>query len=155
MISQVIFRYFNKKDAAINVLKDYEGMKKIIKTSKMKIMEKRGMMYSLGGLRMDGVPHSHNPHAGEERLINIIDDIDFLEERYKLAEEYMAWFTPAWEALNDEDRYLLSSFYFDSYEKGDNTAEGVAKDMCLCVQSVHNKKNKALEKFTALLFGAK
>ena len=104
---------------------------------------------------MDGVPHSHNPHAGEERLINIIDDIDFLEERYKLAEEYMAWFTPAWEALNDEDRYLLSSFYFDSYEKGDNTAEGVAKDMCLCVQSVHNKKNKALEKFTALLFGAK
>ncbi len=152
MVNRVIFRYFDKKNAAIAALKDYENMSNIIRTTKRKVAEKQEKMYSLGGLRMDGMPHTHNQHAGENRIISLIDDIDSLLGKYDMAMDYMSWVTPAWNALSEEERQILSRFYFEGHERGDCTADDLADSLCLCVQSVHNKKNKAIEKLASLLF---
>ena len=155
MISQIIFRYFDRKSAAIKVLRDYKSMEKIIKNTKGKILDEQMKMYSLGSFAMDGMPHAHNLHSREDRITNSIDKIDFLKDRYEAAREYMSWVNPAWHSLTEEEQYLLSQFYFDEDARRDNLITDIADRMCICTQSVYNKKNKALEKFTMLLFGVK
>ncbi len=155
MISQVIFRYLDRRSVAISVLRDYRNMENIINTSKDKVNEEQMKLYSFGSYAMDGMPHIHDNHAGENRIVNIIDKIDFIKERYENAMEYMSWVKPAWNSLSEDDRYILSEFYVEDRMRGDYVAEGIADSMCMCSQSVHNRKNKALERFSSLLFGIK
>ena len=46
-------------------------------------------MSGMSSPQFDGMPHSHNPQAGEERIIKGIEEIDVLKERYRQAMEYM------------------------------------------------------------------
>ena len=68
-------------------------------------------MSSTGSPRWDGMPHAHNPQAGEERILNGIEEIDILKERYRQAVEYMEWFQPAWDQLSEDERYVLDAIY--------------------------------------------
>ena len=52
-------------------------------------------MIGMASPKYDGMPHAHNPNAAEDRIIDGIEEIDILKERYRQAVEYMEWFKPA------------------------------------------------------------
>lgn len=148
----VIWKYLDKRSAAVDALKDYDSMAFIIANTSNEIKNTRDDMGSIRSPQFDGMPRTHNPQAGEERILKNIEEIDILQERYRQAVEYMEWFKPAWEELSSEERYVLETFYRD---EGGQT--GAVYEICsqLNVErsTAYNRKNRALEKLAVLLYG--
>ena len=149
----ISWAYLDKKAAAVNALKDYGNMQHIIENTDDEIKAEREDMVGLGSPNLDGMPHAHNPQAGEERIINALEEIDVLKERYRQAVEYMDWFVPAWEKLSEDDRYVLEAFYGEDSEYGSGAADEVAEYFSIERSSAYRRKNRSLEKLTTLLYG--
>ena len=148
----VIWKCLDKRSAAVDALKDYDSMAFIIANTSNEIKNTRDDMGSIRSPQFDGMPRTHNPQAGEERILKNIEEIDILQERYRQAVEYMEWFKPAWEELSSEERYVLETFYRD---EGGQT--GAVYEICsqLNVErsTAYNRKNRALAKLAVLLYG--
>lgn len=146
----IMWKYLDKKNATIRALEDYSSMQFIIDNTDVRIRQEQSRMVGLASPNMDSMPHIHNPQAGEDRILNGIEEIDILKERYRQAVEYMGWFVPAWKQLSEEERYVLETFY-------DDNVEGAVYEICdhfnIERSSAYNKKNKALSHLTVLLFG--
>ena len=95
-IMSIIWKYLDKRSATVAAIKDYSSMKFIIDSTDAKIEQEHEKMASLGSPKFDGMPHGHNPQAGEDRILKGIEEIDVLKERYRQAVEYMNWYVPAW-----------------------------------------------------------
>ena len=149
----VIWMYLNKKDAAVNALKDYGKMKHIIDHTEEEIQRVYSRIAGVGSLAIEKMPSANNPQAGEDRMIKGIEEIDVLRERLRQAKEYMAWFQPAWDALSDDDQFVLDAFFSGGNEYGAGAADTVAEHFCIERASAYRKKNRALDNLTTLLYG--
>ena len=142
----IIWQYLDKRGAAINALKDYKSMAYIIDHTDEEIANIHDDMTGIGSPTFSDTPSNvSNPKSGEIRLTA---SIDVLRERYRQAKEYMEWFQPAWDALSEDERYVLEQFYWhetDVYEICDYF--GVERS------SAYNKKNRAVQHLTLLLYG--
>ena len=150
----IIWQYLDKRNGAINALQDYNSMQHIIDHTDEEIANVSDRMTSLGSPSFSDTPRSgSNPQGNENRIIAAIDEIDVLRERFRQAVEYMEWFQPAWQALTEDERIVLSEFY---WKEDDNQTEALYN---LCDRfgiertSVYKKKNRALAKLALLLFG--
>ena len=149
----IIWKYLDKRSAAVDALKDYGNMKFIISNTDDEIKAAYEKMGGVGSPQPDGMPHAHNPHAAEDRMVKGIEEIDVLRERYRQAVEYMEWFLPAWEELSEDDRYVLDAFYSEENEYGSSAADDIADYSGIERASAYRRKNRALAKLTTLLFG--
>ena len=149
----IMWKYLDKRQGAIAAIKDYESMQFIINTTDDEIKNAYDKMGGVASPKWDGMPRVHNPQAHEERLLNIIEEIDVLRERYRQAVEYMNWFEPAWNQLSDEDRYVLETFYGDANSYGSSAAYYIAEYLHVEQPTAYKRKNRALDRLTVLLFG--
>jgi len=149
----IIWKYLDKRSAAVDALKDYSNMKFIISNTDDEIRAAYEKMGGVSSPQPDGMPHARNPHAVEDRMVKGIEEIDVLRERYRQAVEYMEWFLPAWEELSEDERYVLDAFYNEDNEYGSSTADDIADYFGIERASAYRRKNRALEKLTTLLFG--
>ena len=150
----IIWQYLDKRSAAVNALKDYGSMKHIIDTTDEEISATKDRMISVGSPVMTDMPKGpHNPQANESRIIAAIDEIDVLKERYRQAVEYMAWFQPAWDALSEDERYVLEAFYWNGDERQTDVVYDVCDRFGIERSSAYNKKNRAVQHLTLLLYG--
>jgi hypothetical protein len=99
------------------------------------------------------MPSTHDPKAGEKRLIACINEIDVLKERYRQALEYMDWFQPAWDALTEDEQYVLKEFYLDDEQKQIDAVYNICDNFNIERSSAYNKKNRALQHLALLLYG--
>ena len=148
----VIWKYLDKKSAAVSALKDFSSMQFIIDHTDDEIKAAYQKMSGMSSPQFDGMPHSHNPQAGEERIIKGIEEIDVLKERYRQAMEYMAWFRPAWEELTEDEQYVLQAFYSDE-ESQTGAVYAICDRFHIERSSAYNRKNRALWKLVTLLYG--
>ena len=148
----IIWKYLDKRSAAVDALKDYSNMKFIIEHTDDEIKAAYEKMGGVSSPQSDGMPHAHNPHAAEDRIIKGIEEIDILRERYRQAVEYMGWFLPAWEELSEDDRYVLDAFYSEDNEYGDSVYD-ICDRFHIERTSAYKKKNRALQKLVTLLYG--
>ena len=149
----IMWRYLDKRSATIAAIKDYGNMKFIITNSGEEIAGAYEGMTGVNSPRWDGMPKAHNPTAGEDRAIKAIEEIDLLRERYRQACEYMAWFQPAWDALSEDDRFVLDTFFCSESKYGSGAADAVSDHFSIERSSAYRKKNRALENLTTLLYG--
>ena len=149
----IMWKYLDKRSATIAAIKDYDAMQFIINSTDDEIKRVHEKMTSVGSPKWDGMPRTHNPQAGEERLISAISEIDILRERYRQAVEYMDWFKPAWEQLTDDERYCLETFYGDGNTYGSSAAYYIAEYLHVEQPTAYKRKNRALDRLTVLLFG--
>ena len=150
----IVWLYLDKKTATVNAIKDFDKMKYILEHTDEEIAKVREGMEDIGSPNTAGVPSgSHNPHSGEEKIVNGIDEIDVLKERYRQAKEYMDWFLPAWNELSENDRFVLSTFYDSSNEYGSGSADLIAEYYGIERSSAYRKKERALDNLRTLLFG--
>lgn len=149
----IIWKYLDKRSAAVDALKDFSSMRFIIEHTDDEIKAAYEKMGGIKSPQFDGMPGSHDPQAGEDRMIKGIEEIDVLRERYRQAVEYMAWFLPAWEELSEDERYVLDTFYGDANEYGSSVIYQIADHFRIEQSSAYNKKNRALHHLTTLQFG--
>lgn len=149
----IVWQYLDKRAAAINALKDYSSMKYIIEHTDEDIATLNEEMSSPASPVINGMPSTHDPKAGEKRLIACINEIDVLKERYRQALEYMNWFQPAWDALTEDEQYVLKEFYLDDEQKQIDAVYNICDHFNIERSSAYNKKNRALQHLALLLYG--
>ena len=149
----IVWQYLDKRAAAINALKDYSSMKYIIEHTDEDIATLNEEMSSPASPVIKGMPSTHDPKAGEKRLIACINEIDVLKERYRQALEYMDWFQPAWDALTEDEQYVLKEFYLDDEQKQIDAVYNICDHFNIERSSAYNKKNRALQHLALLLYG--
>ena len=66
----------------------------------------------------------------ENQILHGIAEIDVLEERKRQAEEFMAWFQPAWDALGEDEKTVLTMFYLSENGKTD-AIEEISERFCV------------------------
>ena len=148
----ISWSFLDKRKATINAMEAYDSMDFIVRNSNDEIAAVRAKMEGVGSPNLDGLPHAHNPQAAEDRMLKGIEEIDTIKERYRQAVEYMGWFKPAWDRLTDEERFVLDVFYKDA-EDCDGPAMMVADHFGIERSSAYNRKNRALDHLTMLLYG--
>ena len=149
----IAWKYLDKKSATADAVKDYGSMKFIIEHTDDEIKAAYEKMGGVSSPISDGMPHTRNLHATEDRIIKGIEEIDVLKERYRQAAEYMAWFVPAWEELSEDERYVLETIYGEDNEYGANAIYDICDHFHIERSSAYNKKNRALNHLVTLLFG--
>ena len=75
----IIWKYLDKRSAAVDALKDYSSMKFIIGHTDEEIKSAYEKMGGVSSPQLDGMPRSHNPQASEERIVKGIEEIDVLK----------------------------------------------------------------------------
>ena len=128
-------------------------MKHIIDHTEEEIQRVYSRIAGVGSPAIEKMPSANNPQAGEDRMIKGIEEIDVLRERLRQAKEYMAWFQPAWDALSDDDQFVMDAFFSGGNEYGACAADTVAEHFCIERASAYRKKNRALDNLTTLLYG--
>ncbi len=149
----IMWKYLDKRSATIAAIKDYDAMQFIIDSTDDEIKRTYEKMTGVGSPSWDGMPGSNDVHAGEERILTGIEEIDILKKRYRQAVEYMDWFKPAWEQLTEDERYCLETFYGDGNTYGSSAADHIAAYFNVEQASAYRRKNRALDRLTVLLFG--
>ena len=149
----ICWQYLDKRGAAIKALKDYDSMRYILAHTDEEISEEKAKSAGIRASVIDGMPKNPNPSATENRIVNSLDRIDVLRERYRQAREYMEWFRPAWEELSEDERFVLEA----AYQSGDGNQSGAVYSICdrygIERSSAYNRKNRALEHLSTLLYG--
>ena len=149
----IIWQYLDKRGAAIKALKDYNSMRYIISHTSEEIAGAKERKSGIRTSNLDGMPKSRNPAAAENRIVDAIEEIDVLKERYRRAMEYMDWFRPAWEELSEDERFVLET----SYQNDGGDQSGAVYSICehfgIERSSAYNRKNRALDHLTILLYG--
>lgn len=148
----ISWSYLDKRKATIETIESYDDMKYIIEHTDEDIIQAESRLFGLRSPGMDGLPHADDPKAGEARLVNGIEEIDVMKERYRQAKEFMDWFTPAWEKLSEDERFVLGTFYM-SRVSSESAARQVAEHFSIERTSAFQRKKRALDHLTALLYG--
>lgn len=146
----IMWSYLDKEKATIQVLEDYNSMVFNLKHAEERIQELQDQMIGIGSPNLDGLPKAHNPQAGEEKIINAVEKIDTLKEKHRQAEEYMAWFEPAWKELSEDEQYALDAFFISGDK---NAADRCVDHFGIERNSVYRKRKRALAHLTLLLYG--
>ena len=140
----------DKKSATIQAVRIYDHMKFIVDHNDEEVAEAIAKKDGLGAASMDGTPRGQNERATEDRIISAIDKIDSLQECRRLAEEYMAWFKPAWDHLTEDERFVLGAFYLT---KEEYPVDMVMSKFHIERTSAYKKKDRALSSLQLLLYG--
>ena len=149
----IIWKYLDKRAATIDAIRDYSSMEFIIANTDEKIRDEHEHMTGISSPMYSDMPSGgHNDTAGEDRIIDGIEKIDVLKERYRQAIEYMEWFQPSWDKLSEDEKYLLETFYDDGNDVTGNVYE-ICEHFKIERSSAYNKKNKALNHLQTMLFG--
>ena len=153
MIMNIAWVFLDKKLATVNALRAYDGMDHAIKHTDEDIRKVEERMRDTGSPKITGMPGGpHNPHATEQKIVDGIEEINTLKERYRQAVEYMKWFQPAWEHLSDEERDVLEMFYVDK-KYGDGAAEALSEKYHIGRSSAYRVKDLAVKRLTQMLYG--
>ena len=149
----IIWKYLDKRSATIGAIRDYSSMEFIIANTDEKIKAEHDKMSGLGSPKYGDMPTGgHNNTAGEDRIIDGIEKIDILKERYRQAVEYMDWFQPSWDKLSNDEKYVLETFYEDNLDVTGNIYE-ICEHYNIERSSAYNRKNRALDHLQTMLFG--
>ncbi len=134
----ISWQYLDKRNATIGALKDYASMKHIFNHP---VEEIDPPMLS----RQPG-----NPPSGE---VGDMDQMDVLSARFQQAEEYMAWFQPGWDALSEDERFVLNQFYQCEENKQIDNIYEICDRFHIERSTAYKKKDRALAHLTLLLYG--
>lgn len=148
----IALTYINKKAATIEAMRDYENMKHIIATTSQEIKNEYEDIFNVRSSQIDGMPKIHNSQAGVNKVVNGLDKINFILERYRQAMEYMHWFEPAWETLNEEEKLIMEEFYMQGNQRSGAIARIEAK-INYSPRQIDRFRHKSLERLALHLYG--
>lgn len=145
-----VWDYFDYRRAAISVLQDYATQAIILSQGDSHAEEPQTSLTPSPRPRIDGLPRTVNPHAGEARVLDP-DNLDVLKARSLKAQAYMDWSNPAWK---DSAMMTGSSWRPSSTTCPQRTRPGKSRRAFpLYVERQRSKKQRACLRFARLLYG--
>jgi len=147
----IALKYINKNAATVAAIRDYENMRFIINNTPQEIKDVYAQMTSPRGQKLSGMPSARNPQSGTNKLVDQIDKLDILRERYNQAIEYMAWFEPAWSSLTDTEQRILSEFYMTGNQKSGATYR-LMDEFSYSESHIERLRSNALNHLRSLLY---
>lgn len=148
----IAWYYLDKRMATINVLRDHPAMLDTLSDFNTDALEAEAKLESIKTSSFDSMPSAHDPQAGENRIIQLIQNKDVQNARYQQAMEYMNWFNPAWNKLNVEDQIVLREFFWNNEDMAE-AAESVCKKLGFERATAYRRKNEALSRLSFFLYG--
>lgn len=148
----IAWRYLDKQQATIKALSDYTNMAVILEITPDELKRFQEEMTSPRGSSFDGMPRTRDVQRGEERICHAMDQRHILLERYKQAEEFMAWFTPAWKNLSEEERMLLEYLFIHDTPKT-RALETLSESLHIERAQLYRRKDKAIFRLSIFLYG--
>lgn len=148
----IAYKYIDTKGATIAALRDYKNMRAIIDNTPEKVKETYTNIININAIKINDVPQQSYVHYQEDKIIKSLDKIDLLEERYKIALEYMKWFTPAWNSLKKDEKVILEKFYMAGNLKSGATKQ-LCEDLYSSSSTIDRIRRKSLEKLSLVLYG--
>ena len=148
----IAWKYIDKNSATIAAIRDYNDMRAIINNTPADIKNLYDQIISPRSTMITNMPRTKNAHASEDAIVKSLDKLDIIQERYRQAVEYMAWFESAWATLTDEEQLILTEFY----ASGDlRSGAGVRLEVKLNYghATIDRLKFKALSRLALLLYG--
>ncbi len=154
-MTNIMWNYLDKREATVAALKDYNDMQFIINDYQNQVHKIKEKMLHLQSSKIGGIPSgTGNGNATETRLISGITKLDKVNERYQVARDYFDWFEPAWQQLTDEERFVLDSCYRIPNQSLNHGLTVLMNKYFIAKTTAYNKKNKALDHLTLLLYGS-
>jgi len=148
----IAWKYLDKTSATTAAMRDYDSMRSIINNTPDEIKEVYEKMSAPHSANHSNVSAAHNPKSGEDKLVEQIDKLDVLRDRYSTAVEYMTWFESAWGTLTDTEQIILREFYM-----GENLRSGASARLQSRLNygesNIDKLRRKALSRLTLSLFG--
>jgi hypothetical protein len=127
-------------------------MQKIIEITPDKLKEEEERLTSVSGGAISDMPHApRNSQSFDNKLINCINSIDVLKEKYRHALDFFYWFMPAWKSLDRQEQYILDEFYAKGYNNG--ASKRLSYELHYSEPQIFRIKEHSLNKFTLLLVG--
>lgn len=151
--TDITWRYIDRQAAAINALRDYATMEAIIAATPEDLKSIKNDIPTTGSPKLDGVPGVFNPHSSEDRIVRHLERFDNRTRKYLQARDYMAWFDPAWQALDDEERLILETCFLSGYESATDAILALQDALHVERSTAYNRRRAALTHFTNLLYG--
>lgn len=150
--TDITWRYVDRRAAAINALRDYQTMEAIIDNTPHDLKAIEADLPSLSSPAMDGSRHAFNPTASEDKILRHLERIDNRTRKYLQAKDYMDWFNPAWQALSEDERWMLEVFYLSEDERR-NAVDDICEHFAIERSTAYNRRKTALDHLTVLLYG--
>ncbi len=148
----IAYKYIDTKGATIAAIRDYKNMEVIIENTPEKIKNIYEDMLCIKGININDLPQKTNINYQEDKIVKSLDAIDILQQRYENALEYMKWFKPAWNSLNENEKIILEKFYMASNQKS-----GATKQLCEILyrssSTIDRIRGKSLKKLSIILYG--
>lgn len=151
-MAHISFKYFDTTKATQEVLKDFKPMLAIISNTQNKLDSISEDMSSISSKQISDMPKSFT-FTQEDKYAELIDKKLFLADRYREALAYMDWVRPAWEALSDDDRWILSNCFFDNNVFSDFKINEIMNKFAVERTTAYKLKNNAVERMRFYLFG--
>ena len=148
----IAWQYIDKTAATIAALRDYDSMCGIISDTPEEIREAYEDITAPHSPNLTGLPPAKNPQAGADRMVNQLIRLDVLQERYRSADEYMAWFEPAWNSLTDTEQTVLREFYMSGSQRSGANAR-LQNRLSYSERQIERFRQNGLSRMTLLLFG--
>jgi len=142
--------YSHNANATIAAIRKYDDMRLIVDKTPIDIKDKYDSLASPGSQIIDGMPHRHNPHAGEEHLVEMLDIIGEMNKRYETATVFLQWFEPMWNSLSGNERQILETYKFSGIS---SSMVDEAVTATYSIRQLHRARQKALSRLEFLLFG--
>lgn len=149
----ICWKYLDRQRAAIAAIKDWDKMLGLLATLDDEISELRDNMVVIGGQQMDGMPHVHNPAAFETRMVTQIAKITELERQQREAEDFLAWFVPAWDALSEEYQLVLRVLFLEQHPCGESV-KILTQHLACTENAIYKRKRRAIDQLAENLFPA-
>ena len=148
----IAWKYIDKAAATVAAMRDYDSMRVIINNTPEEIKALYERMTTPRAPALSGLPSARNPKSGEDKIIEQLDKLDLLRDRYSNAVEYMSWFAPAWNVLSESEQHILERYYMD--ESLRNGGRGrLAGELNYTERHIDRLRGKALQRLQVLLFG--
>ncbi len=144
----ISWQYLDKRNATINALKDYAGMKHILSHTDGESRAPYKPVEEIVSPMLSGLPG--NSPSGE---VGDMDRMDVLSARFQQATEYMNWFQPGWDALSEDERFVLTQFYQCEENKQINNVYEICDRYHIERSTAYKKKDRALAHLSLLLYG--
>lgn len=149
----VMTKYLDIRKAAICALEDYPLMEQAAsQDTQAEANQLRADLTSPSSVKLTGLPHAKDPHAGERRIAATLDKIDLLAARKQEAQDYLDWFLPAWGSLAEDDRFVLENFFLGEGNQ-DERVQMIGDHFYIQRDSVYRRKNRALDRLAVALYG--
>ena len=154
--------YLDIRGAAKRAVADLDNMKFILEHTDAKIKELSEQMDAgdQGGRsdsaikdlldRMDDDDHDryYGYWADDGKIFGQSEKDITRVMRYRHAREYMDWFGPAWEKMNEADRYLLHASIVE-----EATCEEICDHLGIKEDAYYQRRKRAVDKLARLLYG--